>query len=126
MNSHSIIKTAHEPPRAGEGVFELGDLALQSGTVFRNAKLAYKIHGQLNTDRSNAILYPTPIAAQHGDIEWLIGPGKALDPDRYSPLFWISLVTACPHHQVTLRHLTTARAFQPSRSRTTWRRSTGW
>jgi len=26
--------------------------------------------------------YPTPYPAQHGDIEWLIGPGKALDPDK--------------------------------------------
>jgi homoserine O-acetyltransferase len=69
--------------RTGEGVFELGDLALQSGTVLRNAKLAYKTHGQLDAARSNVILYPTQFAAQHGDIEWLIGRGRALDPDTY-------------------------------------------
>jgi homoserine O-acetyltransferase len=64
-------------------VFELGDFALQSGTTLSSAKLAYKTHGRLNAERSNAILYPTPFAAQHGDIEWLIGPGLALDPDKY-------------------------------------------
>lgn len=69
------------PHQQREGVFELGNLPLQSGTTLRNAKLAYKTHGQLNATKSNVILYPTQFAAQHSDIEWLIGPGKALDPD---------------------------------------------
>jgi homoserine O-acetyltransferase len=66
-----------------EGVFELGDLRLESGETLPNAKLGYKTHGRLNADKSNVILYPTPYAAQHGDIEWLIGPGRALDPDKH-------------------------------------------
>lgn len=69
--------------QALEGVFDLGDLALRSGATLRQAKLAYKTHGQLNAERSNAILYPTPFAAHHGDIEWPVGPGRALDPDKY-------------------------------------------
>jgi len=81
--SHPAIPRAQEPPQTGEGVFALGDFRLQSGTILRNAKLAYKTHGQLDANKRNAILYPTPIAAQHGDIEWMIGPGRALDPDRY-------------------------------------------
>lgn len=66
-----------------EGVFELGDFALRSGETLRRATLAYKTHGQLNAARSNAIVYLTPFPAQHGDIEWPIGPGRALDPDHY-------------------------------------------
>src|SRR6516225_6316442 len=66
----------------GEGVFELGDLALKSRATLRSAKIAYKTHGRLNRDKSNVILYLTPIAAQHGDIEWMIGPGRGLDPER--------------------------------------------
>ena len=66
-----------------EGVFELGDLPLESGVPLPNARLAYKTHGKLNADKSNVILYPTPFAAQHGDIEWLIGAGRALDPDKF-------------------------------------------
>jgi len=66
-----------------EGVFELGDLRLESGVTLPNAKLGYKTHGRLNADKSNVILYPTPYPAQHSDIEWLIGPGRALDPDKY-------------------------------------------
>ena len=37
--------------------FELGDFDLQSGQVLRNARLAYAVHGELNEDRSNAILF---------------------------------------------------------------------
>ena len=72
-----------KPAEAQEGVFDLGDFALRSGATIRQARLAYKTHGRLNADRSNAILYPTPFPAHHGDIEWLIGPGRALDPDKY-------------------------------------------
>ncbi len=66
-----------------EGVFDLGDLRLASGTTLPNAKIGYKTHGKLNAAKNNVILYPTPYPAQHGDIEWLIGPGKALDPTKY-------------------------------------------
>jgi homoserine O-acetyltransferase/O-succinyltransferase len=69
--------------RMSDGRFDLGDFALESGTTLRNATLAYKTHGRLNTSASNVILYPTQFAAQHGDIEWLIGPGRALDPAKY-------------------------------------------
>jgi homoserine O-acetyltransferase len=68
---------------SAEGVFELGDLPLQSGATLRNAKLAYKTHGALNSAKSNVILYPTQFGAQHNDVEWLIGPGRGLDTDRY-------------------------------------------
>src|SRR5262245_28667961 len=70
-----------QPPR--EGAFPLGDVALESGAVLRHAFVGYKAHGQLNADRSNGIVYPTQFGAQHGDIEWLIGPGRALDSDHY-------------------------------------------
>ena len=66
-----------------EGVFDLGSFRLECGTVLPDAKIAYKTHGALNADKSNVILYPTQIGAQHGDIEWPIGPGKALDPDTH-------------------------------------------
>lgn len=66
-----------------EGTFPLGDFTLESGTVLRQAVIGYKTHGQLNADSTNAIVYPTQFAAQHDDIEWLIGPGRALDTDKY-------------------------------------------
>ena len=68
---------------SAEGVFELGDLPLESAAVLRAAKIAYKTHGELNGDRTNAILYPTQFGAQHHDVEWIIGRGRALDPSAH-------------------------------------------
>ena len=66
-----------------EGVFDAGNVPLQSGRTFRNMRLAYKTFGSLNADRSNVILYPTSYAAQHHDIEHMVGDGAALDSSRY-------------------------------------------
>ncbi len=64
-------------------IYALGDVVLQSGATLRDAKLAFKTFGTLNADRSNAIVYPTWYSGRHYDNEWLIGPGRALDPDKY-------------------------------------------
>ncbi len=63
--------------------FELGDVALQSGAILPSAQLAYKTFGTLNGRKDNAIVYPTWYSGQHPENEWLIGPGKALDPGKY-------------------------------------------
>ncbi len=64
-------------------VFEAGNVVLQSGLTCRNAQLAYQTYGRLNAERSNAVLMMTPFSAQHTDIAWQVGPGRALDPARY-------------------------------------------
>ena len=51
--------------------------------MIRGAKLAYKTFGELNADKSNAIVYPTWYSGCHWDNEWLIGEGMALDPAKY-------------------------------------------
>jgi homoserine O-acetyltransferase len=70
-------------PRADYQTFEAGDVALQSGAVFPGMRLAYKTYGTLSARKDNVIVYPTSFSAQHGDIEWLVQRGGALDPDRY-------------------------------------------
>ncbi len=63
--------------------FELGPLVLQCGLTLPKAHIAFKTYGTLAADRSNVILYPTSYGAHHTDIDWLIGPGRVLDPTRY-------------------------------------------
>ncbi len=63
--------------------FDLGDVALQGGAKLSDAKLAYKTFGELNADKSNAIVCPTWYSGFHWDNEWLIGEGMALDPAKY-------------------------------------------
>ncbi|HWD60713.1 MAG TPA: alpha/beta fold hydrolase, partial [Stellaceae bacterium] len=64
-------------------IFEAGDVVLQSGLTYRGARMAYKTHGTLNAAKSNVIVYPTSFGAQHPDLEWAIGEGRALDPAKY-------------------------------------------
>lgn len=56
---------------------------LQRGGILPAARLVYETYGELNDDRSNAILYPTSYGATHRDIEWLIRPDGILDPTRW-------------------------------------------
>ena len=63
--------------------FELGDFALQRGRILPSAQLVYATYGTLAADGSNVVLYPTSYGAQHTDIDWLIGKGRVLDPERY-------------------------------------------
>ena len=63
--------------------FELGDVVLQCGRTLRGARLAYQTYGTLNPDKSNAIVYPTWYSGRHWENEWLIGPGRGLDPEKY-------------------------------------------
>ncbi|QIS06388.1 alpha/beta fold hydrolase [Nocardia brasiliensis] len=64
-------------------IFDLGDFTTQHGATLRGAFLAYATYGELNADKSNAVVYPTWYSGRHGDNEWLIGAGMALDPAKY-------------------------------------------
>lgn len=64
-------------------IYEIENFALESSGRLRPAKLAYETYGELNADKSNAVLYPTWFGGQHQDNEWLIGEGRALDPDHH-------------------------------------------
>lgn len=64
-------------------IFQLGDLALQSGKTLKNARIAYQTYGTLNAAKDNVVLICTAFGARHLDVEWMIGPGKAIDPAKY-------------------------------------------
>jgi len=66
-----------------EGVFDLGDVLVQSGETLAGAKLAWKSYGTLSGARDNVILYPTCYTSTHHSQEWLIGTDGILDPERY-------------------------------------------
>lgn len=62
-------------------IFPLGDLPLQSGALLPQARLSYRVIGDLNTDRSNLVLLPSFYGAWPEDLLWWIGP--ILDPRRW-------------------------------------------
>ena len=61
----------------------LGDLRLESGEVLRDCRQAYVTHGTLAPDRRNAILVCSAITGTHHRCDFLVGPGKSLDPARW-------------------------------------------
>jgi homoserine O-acetyltransferase/O-succinyltransferase len=64
-------------------IFVLGDVALQSGAVLPDARLAYKTLGRLDPAGDNAILIPSYYTGTHEDNERLVAASRALDPDRH-------------------------------------------
>ena len=61
----------------------LGDLRLESGEAIRDFRQAFATHGTLAEDGSNAILVCSAITGTHHRLDFLVGPGKALDPARW-------------------------------------------
>ena len=64
-------------------VFEAGHVLLQSGVVLPSVKIAFRAYGQLNVARDNAIVFPTHYSGTHDSNSWAVGPGMALDPEKY-------------------------------------------
>ena len=71
-------------------------LALQSGALLADYTLVYETYGQLNADKSNAVLVCHALNASHHvagvyegqpkNVGWwdnMVGPGKPLDTDRF-------------------------------------------
>ena len=74
---------AHTPQQPPHQLFNEGDLKLESGEVIKDFSISYVTHGTLNAKKSNAILMVTAISGNHHRIDFMIGPGKALDPSKY-------------------------------------------
>lgn len=64
-------------------IFELGDFSLESGGTLKSAKLAFAVHGNLNADKDNAILFTIMFSGSSKHMAHYIGPGLALDPEKY-------------------------------------------
>ena len=63
--------------------FAIKSFKSESGVVLPEAKVMYATYGTLDAGRDNVILLPSHYMADAHGYEWLIGRGKALDPDKY-------------------------------------------
>mmetsp|Transcript_8908 Transcript_8908/g.13303 ORF Transcript_8908/g.13303 Transcript_8908/m.13303 type:complete len:694 (-) Transcript_8908:61-2142(-) len=95
-------------PRPGEIYWHadesLGDLyiprlELESKEILSNAFVSFQTHGQLNAERSNAILLLTSFDATHNDVLYHIGPKKTLDTNKY--------------YVIVVNHLGNGQSFSP-------------
>jgi len=71
------------PADAPEQFADLGDLKLHSGAVIRGFRLGYRTVGQLNADKSNAVLWPTFLGGHSQDLLQYVGPANVVDTAKY-------------------------------------------
>jgi homoserine O-acetyltransferase/O-succinyltransferase len=64
-------------------LYNEGDLKLESGDAIKDFSISYVTFGALNAKKSNAILMVTALGGNHHRLDFMIGPGKALDPEKY-------------------------------------------
>lgn len=74
---------AHGPNQPPHQQYRIGDFKLEGGEVIKDFSISYVTHGTLNAAKSNAVLMVTAISGNHHRLDFLIGPGKALDPTKY-------------------------------------------
>lgn len=74
---------AHGPNDPAHQLHSLGDFKLESGEAIKDFSISYVTHGTLNAKKSNAVLMVTALGGNHHRIDYLIGPGRALDPAKY-------------------------------------------
>lgn len=90
-------------------VFELASFTTQSGRTLKNVKVGWESYGTLNADKSNAILIAhffsgnSHAAGKYAENEkvagyWdnIIGPGKAIDTNKFFVLSSDTLVNLSP------------------------------
>lgn len=76
-------QTSTPPADPNRQFLPLANFKLESGVVLPAARVGYATFGTLNAAKDNAVLVPSYYGAEYRAYEFLIGPGKALDPTRY-------------------------------------------
>lgn len=66
----------------GAHMASIGNLALESGAVITNCEIGYRVHGQLNESRSNAIIFCTWYTGDASGVE-STRPWEAVDTTKY-------------------------------------------
>lgn len=82
-------------PRGNVAVLSNAPLKLGNGVELQHLEVAYQTYGTLNEDRSNVVLLchaltmdqhaanPHPITGKPGWWDFMVGPGKVIDTERY-------------------------------------------
>ena len=73
---------AAEPVQPTEHSFLLPEFHTESGVILPEARIVYGTYGTLNAAKNNAVLLPSHYMANMRGYGWLIGAGKALDPEK--------------------------------------------
>jgi len=94
LASHRRADAQAPAPEAEQKFADFGDFKLQSGAVIHEFRLSYRTLGQLNNEKSNAILWPSWLGGTTQDLLPFIGPNNVVDSGKY----FIILVDAIGNH----------------------------
>lgn len=89
---------AHQPEHQ---LANLGAVTFRNGEVVDDFKVSYVTHGQLNEAGDNVILAMQFFTGDHHGYDFLIGPGNALDTDKYFIVATDFISNALLRHDVT-------------------------
>jgi homoserine O-acetyltransferase len=81
-SSAAFAQANSQQPQPIHHEFVIRNFRTGAGTVLAYARIVYGTYGHLNAAGDNAVLLPSHYMADMNGYEWLIGPGKALDPDQ--------------------------------------------
>ena len=63
--------------------YDLGDFVLENGAVLPHCQQAYVTFGKMNANKDNVIVFTIMYSGTHKNMAPLVGPGKAIDTDKY-------------------------------------------
>ncbi len=69
--------------QGGQKFADLGEFKLESGEVIHACRLGYRTFGALNTEKSNAILFPTWFGGKSDQLAGNFGKGKMVDDSKF-------------------------------------------
>jgi homoserine O-acetyltransferase len=73
----------HWPGQPEHQFADLGEFRFEQGGSIPNLRMSYVTHGRLSPAKDNAILFLHGFAANHHGLDHLVGPGRAIDTDKY-------------------------------------------
>src|SRR5689334_22527706 len=69
-------------PTSEEHRFRIRNFKTESGVTLPDAVVVYGTYGHLNASKDNVILLPSYYRSNYHGYEWMIGKGKALNPEN--------------------------------------------
>ncbi len=79
----------------------IAEFRFESGEVIKDVKVSYVTHGKLTPKKDNVIVVLDSFTSDHHALDYLKGPGKALDADRYFIVSIDGLGNANMRHDIT-------------------------
>ncbi len=78
-----LIFSSSASPQSVQEYYSIGDLVLESKDTIKNCILGFRTFGELNSDKSNIIVYPTWLGGTSEQIGTLLSKYRFVDTTKY-------------------------------------------